>query len=846
MALVLADRVRETSTTTGTVAVVLGGAYPSFQSFLVAVGNSNTTYYAISNLAAGEWEVGVGTYTSSGNTLSRDTVLSSSNSGSLVNFSIGSKDVICTQPSERAVYVNAANTQVSVPQLAATSITDSGNLTFTGTGNRITGDFSNATLASRVAFQTSTTDGSTTVTFIPNGTSEIASLVLASTSSVTNASTAQLVVTNAESSFRAGRNGTGTYLPMTFYTGGSERARIDTSGNVGIGNTPSGTYKLEVTGAIATSSNLTFAGTGNRITGDMSNATLANRVAFQTSTVNGNTTVGAIPNGTGTNALFLSYGSSDTANASRSFFGTVSGETTVRSDLVGTGTYLPMTFYTGGSERMRLDTSGNLGIGLTAPPQLLAVGNSTDQFGAGVSGVVTTAYFGSPSSGAGGIKRIAYDRANGELSVIGGTVASPSTQLTIDSSGNVGIGTVSPQGKFNVGGGRSNFGANSEIYSIGVGYTQARVSSGQTYYMGATDSATPDLVFSNAAGIERMRIDTSGNVGIGTSSNLGSSKLDVRGRIRTGSGDSSGDAELIFSNYASATTAWLAAVRQDVGGANNDLKFLRFNSSGTYQGVAMQIDSASGNVGIGTSSPTQKLDVTGQIRAANATTSNAFLLAQNSAGLTYLIQTSAYGAIYTPTTQPLVFDIAGGEKMRIDSSGNLLVGTTNTSLTAGVGVKFIASATEPYMAYVINSAGGSNFHLYNTNATNNGYRFYVTTNGGIANFSANNTNLSDERTKTDIQNAGSYLAKICAIPVRTFKYKDQADDLLNLGVIAQEVESIAPELVDISGFGDTPEDGIPLKSIYQTDLQYALMKCIQEQQALITSLTARITALESI
>jgi hypothetical protein len=104
-------------------------------------------------------------------------------------------------------------------------------------------------------------------------------------------------------------------------------------------------------------------------------------------------------------------------------------------------------------------------------------------------------------------------------------------------------------------------------------------------------------------------------------------------------------------------------------------------------------------------------------------------------------------------------------------------------------------------------------------------------NGGLANYSANNVNLSDERTKTDIQNAGSYLAKICAIPVRTFKYKDQTDDLLNLGVIAQEVETVAPELVDASGFGETPEDGVPLKAIYQTDLQFALMKCIQELKA---------------
>jgi hypothetical protein len=83
------------------------------------------------------------------------------------------------------------------------------------------------------------------------------------------------------------------------------------------------------------------------------------------------------------------------------------------------------------------DTGTNVGIGMTAPPQLLAVGNTTDQVGAGVSGAVTTLYFGTPSTSAGGIKRIAYDRATGALAFIGNTVASPLTQMTLDASGNL-------------------------------------------------------------------------------------------------------------------------------------------------------------------------------------------------------------------------------------------------------------------------------------------------------------------------------------------------------------------------------------------------------------------------
>ena len=103
MAFVVADRVQETTTSTGTGTITLAGAATGFQSFAV-IGNGNTTFYTIADQTGSDWEVGVGTYTSSGTTLSRDTVLSSSNSGSLVNFSVGTKNVFVTQPSSRSTY----------------------------------------------------------------------------------------------------------------------------------------------------------------------------------------------------------------------------------------------------------------------------------------------------------------------------------------------------------------------------------------------------------------------------------------------------------------------------------------------------------------------------------------------------------------------------------------------------------------------------------------------------------------------------------------------------------------------------------------------------------------------
>jgi hypothetical protein len=109
MALIVADRVKETTTTTSTGTLSLAGAVAGFQSFVAGVGTTNTTYYAITDSATGDWEVGIGTVTSgSPDTLSRDTVLESSNSDNLVNFGAGQKIVICTQPAEKAVYLNAA------------------------------------------------------------------------------------------------------------------------------------------------------------------------------------------------------------------------------------------------------------------------------------------------------------------------------------------------------------------------------------------------------------------------------------------------------------------------------------------------------------------------------------------------------------------------------------------------------------------------------------------------------------------------------------------------------------------------------------------------------------------
>ena len=113
MALVVNDRVKETSTTTGTGTLNLAGAVAGFETFVAGIGNSNTTYYSIVN-ENGEFEVGLGTVTdATPDTLARTTVISSSNSDSAVNFSAGTKDVFCTLPASKAVILDSSGNIVA-------------------------------------------------------------------------------------------------------------------------------------------------------------------------------------------------------------------------------------------------------------------------------------------------------------------------------------------------------------------------------------------------------------------------------------------------------------------------------------------------------------------------------------------------------------------------------------------------------------------------------------------------------------------------------------------------------------------------------------------------------------
>ncbi len=114
MAFILNDRVKQTSTTVGTISMVVDGSLTGFVTFTAGIGDTNSTYYTIvGEDVASEWEVGIGTYTSSGTSLSRDTVIGSSNGGSKTDFSAGTKVVFCTMPAEKIAYKDSSGNAVN-------------------------------------------------------------------------------------------------------------------------------------------------------------------------------------------------------------------------------------------------------------------------------------------------------------------------------------------------------------------------------------------------------------------------------------------------------------------------------------------------------------------------------------------------------------------------------------------------------------------------------------------------------------------------------------------------------------------------------------------------------------
>jgi hypothetical protein len=375
-----------------------------------------------------------------------------------------------------------------------------------------------------------------------------------------------------------------------------------------------------------------------------------------------------------------------------------------------------------------------------------------------------------------------------------------------------------------------------------------------------TDGDTNTGIFFPAAdtiafaegGTEAMRIDSSGNLGIGSTAALSTAAnrtyLSLKGKGTT-AGDGSGVLQF-QTNAAGSTTpnigniewalpdnsgssafrvAFISSSAEGVA-ANNRGSNLQFatkadgvSGAGTER---MRIDS-SGNVGIGTSSPGGKLEVNqGKliIKTSDQSLSRLQIANTGVSGQTFEI---VAGDVGTGNTGLSFYDVTNSAtRMRIDSSGNLLVGTTSNS-TYGSAIFCLPANGE---ISVVSGALRSRA-IYNTTTSNSANQF-IDASGYLY------RSTSSLKYKTDVQNATHGLAEVMALRPVTYKGKNDGDFVFG-GLIAEEVHEAG-----LTEFVQYAEDGTPDALAYGSMVSLAF-KAIQEQQAIITALTARVEALES-
>ena len=368
-----------------------------------------------------------------------------------------------------------------------------------------------------------------------------------------------------------------------------------------------------------------------------------------------------------------------------------------------------------------------------------------------------------------------------------------------------------------------------------------------------------DVVGLSTGGSERVRVDASGNVGIGTSSpanSAGQTNLEVVGStargnltLRTAQADGAGVAVGAVAFNGGASTSGGGDVRTALilsstegATANNRGGILSFNTKSNNGDLSerMRIDSA-GNVGIGTSSPTDRLTVTGGDARVNGP-NNVFLKLSGAAINEkhidfYHDNTLAFENFLNGDNNFIWRTRVGGlqERMRIDSSGNLLVGTTTAVTTNVAGVMFARVGTQGRMTIGSTSTSAQDIaYFFNPN----GIVGSIQTSGSSTSY----VTSSDYRLKHDIQPMTGALAKVAQLKPVTYKWN--ADDSESQGFIAHELQEVVPECV--TGEKDAVDaEGKPVyQGIDTSFLAATLVAALQEQQAIITALTARVEALE--
>jgi hypothetical protein len=619
MALVLADRVRETTTTTGTGTISLGGPVSGFQGFSAAIGNANTTYYTIADAATGAWEVGLGTYTSSGSTLARTTILSSSNAGAAVNFAAGTKDVFVTQPAERALYLVGAGTGINAGAAAFTAngVVYASSTSALATGSALTFDGTTLTAATQMAAGTTGTAGKYLLNRASDGAAAV-SLGLSANDFLANNGAGGGYIFNISNTEQARLTSSGLEIKQSQLIGYNSYTGIGTNGlavagNVGVG-TASPDTKLTVTVA-------------------------DNAFAARFKSTNGIFRVLPFETGLGVKLTAL--------NGNESAFEALVYQAANHQ------------FVTGVTERMRLDSAGNLGLGNTPSGwslgRALQVGTSGDAALLGFANssyLTANAYFAGGwlyrTSATAGMYQISGNIHSWHISTGTNTIDTStafSQAMTLDASGNLVVGTTSALARLHVTTGEalvaliatSRASGGFARYDLGasggtIGYTG---SAGQLITSGGVNDlairADNNLVFSAGGATERSRISSDGT-------------FRVKGAGTAGSTDA-------------------------------------FQVAGTAPASSLILSSA-GNLGIGAASPSSKLDVS---VASSGTFQNA-ISSSNSVDSDFVVRIKTGISDINNSAGVLTFSTSSTERARIDSSGNLLVGNA----TAVVSSKFLS------------------------------------------------------------------------------------------------------------------------------------------------------------
>ncbi len=711
-----------------------------------------------------------------------------------------------TQATNASNSASSASTSASNASTSATNAASSASTATTQATNASNSASAAATSATNAANSATAAQTARTAAELAETNAETAetNAETAETNAVASASAASTSATNASNSASAAST-SATNASNSASAASTSATNAATSATNASNSASSASTSATNASNSASSASTSATNAANSATSAANSATAAaasaasinlSSIAITGGTING-TTIGATTASTG---KFTTLEATGVATFSA---GTVSLPSITTTGDTNTGIFFPaadtIAFTEGGVESMRIDSSGNVGIGNSIPSTFnsfankLVIGNGSADQGltiyTGTTNVGTLNFADGTSGSALYQGYIQYVHSTDAMNFYVNYAGNTSPRMSIDSSGNVGIGTSSPSSLLTVKGEiRREFASNTALYTT-VNYDGISVKGAQdAYYL--VDSGRFQSWYTGAS--ERMRITSGGQVLINTTTTGSTLTVDTKEVSYTGGIDicnstqwgygSSINFRTIPTDGGSLTT--VSRIQQSYESSNNYMLIFSTYNSGLSERMRI--------------------------------TSGGFLKASNT-------------GTYFSTTDPY-------HELRTNQDFNVVV-FSSTKATGNI--------YGPYISFTGQSP--NNTTSYFLQCADTVERATIRSNGGLANYSANDVNLSDRREKTNFAPAKSYLDTICSIPVQTFNYIDQnleEDGGLTLGVVAQDVQSVAPELVMESNWAGKDQPEKMRLSIYQTDLQYALMKCIQELKAELDTVKAELQTLK--